>query len=289
MSKFVEDELEEMQPNKAPQAATQTATASSKQAPQVEELDAPDEGVSAKPNVNTDDVDFGDEELMKNEGLTKLLPEKGKTVRTSILDFVKPKKGYSHYINGKGTFRCLSARDAKGNITEQAACCEKLGDADLVIAALCLHYTNAPSKDGKYTIIKGEDGKAKYKEPIEWDVKWLKLSRSGYRAVSALPPEELARSWAKADDAVTVYDIDFTIGWRNAQGGGFNYNYAGKARWRTNPALVEEVKAACKPFMDGKRLTQKLGRVATLLELKAAMSGTSAEADDAQLGDLGDM
>jgi hypothetical protein len=287
---FVDDELDDVQPakaavppnaptsptpsqqrNTAPTPAAPTATARRAAAVTTEE-DVED---TAKPDITTDDVEFGDEELMKREGLMKLLPEKGKTVRASILSFVKPKKGYSHYIPQKGTFRCLSARDAKGNVLEPAVCCEKLGDADMIIAGLVLHYTNAPTTNGKYVSTKGPDGKT-LPVLLEWDIKWIKLSRSGYRAVSALPPEDM-----------TVYDIDFTIAWRNAQGGGFNYNYASKARWKLNPELAAEVEAACKPYLDGKRLVDKLGKRATLLELKAAMSGAATtDVEDASLGEM---
>ncbi len=289
MAKFVEvedvDELEGITPSKTVvpaskpvaqvMAAAQPVAVVTHKAHTAVVEDVADESKAS--SIETEDVEFGDEELMKSTGLTKLLPEKGKTVRCAILGapdgFPSPKKGFSHYIPGKGTFRCLSVRDKKGNVTEAALCCERLGEADMTIAALCLHYTNAPatgSNAGKYVATKGTP------ITIEWDIKWLKLSRSGYRAVSALPPEES-----------TVYDIDFTIAWRNAQGGGFNYNFASKSRWKMIPALVEEVKEACTPFMDGKRLSQKLGKVASLLELKAAMSGAQADnVEEAELGSI---
>lgn len=286
MGQFVEeavDELASITPTKPAVAQAQPATPAAQPTPAavpveedaVEDLDGADK---SKPTVQTEDVEFGDEDLMKKEGLQKLLPDKGKVVRAAILDFVKPKKGHNHYIESgekKGTYRCLSVRDAKGNITKQAACCDKLGDADMVIVALCVHYTNAPDKDGKYVIIK-EDGKSKYKDPMEFDIKWIKLSRSGYRTLSGLPPEEM-----------TVYDIDFTISWRNANGsGGLNYNFSNKARWKSSAAIVEQVKEAAKPYLDGKRLTQKIGKLVSLLELKAAMSGAATDTEEASLGDI---
>lgn len=294
MAKFVEevaaDELAGIVPTKPAAAATAAAPAVAKTAVPVEEAageEVEQEGTVAEKG-DIEDVEFGDEELMKDRGLHKLLPEKGtlKKVRASIIGAVKPKKGYSHWIPGKGTFACHSVRDKHGNITEAAICCtEGKEGAEMSIACLAVHYTNAPGNDGKYVIIKGEDGKARYKDPVEFDIKWVKLSRSGYATLSGLPPEELTRSWST--DTPNVYDIDFTYCWKNQQGGGFNYAYAGKARWRSDPAVQAAVMEAIKPYLDGKRLKAKLGKQATLLELKAALSGASAETtEEAELGNI---
>lgn len=291
MAKFVEevaaDELEGIVPTK-PAAATATAAAPAKAAVATEEaageeIDAPG-AVVEKGDI--EDVEFGDEELMKDRGLRKLLPEKGtlKKVRASIIGNVKPKKGYSHWIPNKGTFACHSVRDKHGNITEAAICCEGKEPAELSIACLAVHYTNAPA-DGKYVIVKGEDGKSRYQLPVEFDIKWVKLSRSGFVTLSGLPPEELTRSWST--DTPNVYDIDFTFAWKNAQGGGFNYAYAGKARWRSDPKVEAAVLEAIKPYIDGKRLKGKLGKQVTLLELKAALSGAASEStEEAELGNI---
>ncbi len=303
MAKFVEeeevaDELVGIVPTKAPavQAAVAVAAAAPKQAVVEavgEEVDTP---VPVKGDV--EDVEFGDEELMKETGLRKLLPPKGTTdkVRASIigdtiglpiLANVKPKKGYSHWIKGKGTFACHSVRDKHGNIIEEAVCCtDGKEPAELSVACLAVHYTNVP-KDGKYVIIPAKDGKpAHYKDPVAFDIKWVKLSRQGFQTLSGLPPEELARSWSQENP--NVYDIDFTFAWKNADsGGGYNYAYAGKARWRSDPKVQEAVLEAIKPYLDGKRLRSKLGKQVTLLELKAALSGASGEtSEEAELGNI---
>jgi hypothetical protein len=294
MAKFVEevtDELAGIVPTKpavetpAPQPATEVADAGEEV-----ESSAPVKGV-------VEDVEFGDEELMKETGLRKLLPPKGTTdkVRASIIGdatglpilvSVKPKKGYSHWIKGKGTFACHSVRDKHGNITEEAICCTDCKEpAELAIACLAVHYTNV-AKDGKYATVKGEDGKTRYKDPVQFDIKWVKLSRQGFQTLSGLPPEEIARPWST--DSPTVYDIDFTFAWKNAEtGGGYNYALAGKARWRSDPKVQEAVLEAIKPYLDGKKLRAKLGKQVTLLELKAALSGASAEtSEEAELGNI---
>jgi hypothetical protein len=302
MAKFVEDvvadELAGIQPTKP--AATATAAAPAKVATAAigeavgEEVDTPS---TAPVKGDVEDVEFGDEELMKETGLRKLLPPKGTTdkVRASIIGDalgnpilvnVKPKKGYSHWIKGKGTFACHSVRDKHGNIVEEAICCTDCKEpAELSVACLAVHYTNVP-KDGKYVIVKGEDGKARYKDPVAFDIKWVKLSRQGFQTLSGLPPEELARSWSNENP--TVYDIDFTFAWKNAEsGGGYNYAYAGKARWRSDPKVQAEVFEAIKPYLDGKRLKAKLGKQTTLLELKAALSGASGDTtEEAELGNI---
>src|SRR5271166_228055 len=302
MAKFVEevvaDELEGIVPTKQPAAAA-TAAAPAKTAVAVaEEVGGEEVDTPAPVKGDVEDVEFGDEELMKETGLRKLLPPKGTTdkVRASIigdvigmpiLAAVKPKKGYSHWIKGKGTFACHSVRDKHGNITEEALCCTDCSEpAELSIACLAVHYTNVP-KDGKYVIIPASEGKpARYKEPVSFDIKWVKLSRQGFQTLSGLPPEELTRSWSQENP--TVYDIDFTFAWKNAEsGGGYNYAYAGKARWRSDPKVTAEVLEAIKPYLDGKRLRAKLGKQATLLELKAALSGaTGATSEEAELGNI---
>lgn len=292
MAKFVEDTLDELAditPQVVPTTSTPAPVVATASTPVAE---AVGEEVESEPTVaekgDIEDVEFGDEELMKDRGLHKLLPEKGslKKVRASIIEAVKPKKGFSHWIPGKGTFACHSVRDKHGNVTESAVCCtEGKEAAEMSIACLAVHYTNVPGNDGKYTIFKGEDGKARYKEPVEFEIKWVKLSRSGYITLSGLPPEELTRSWS--NDTPNVYDIDFTYGWKNLQGGGFNYAYAGKARWRSDPAVVAAVQEAIKPYLDGKRLKGKLGKQVTLLELKAALSGAQSDtSEEAELGNI---
>lgn len=292
MAKFVEevvDELNAVVPVRTPAVAAvatpapvTTAVAVTADESLGEEVE---QGKAVVEKGDIEDVDFGDEELMKETGLRKLLPPKGTTdkVRASIIEVVKPKKGYMHWIKGKGTFACHSARDKHGNILEAAVCCEGIEPAEMAVACLAVHYTNVP-KDGKYVIIKGEDGKSRYKEPVEFDIKWVKLSRQGFQTLSGLPPEELARSWSTENP--TVYDIDFTFAWKNAQGGGYNYAYAGKARWRSDPAVQAAVMEAIKPYMDGKRLKGKLGKQVTLLELRAAMAGASDSSEEAELGNI---
>ena len=77
-----------------------------------DEEDEPKSKKSTKPTVidEDEDVDFGNEDLMKNPGFLERLEvkEKGIFARFTILSEVKPKKAYSHYVEGKGSFRCFT-------------------------------------------------------------------------------------------------------------------------------------------------------------------------------------
>ena len=80
-------------------------------------------------------VDFGDRELMKKTGLLeRLRPEKGKAVRFAMLtDFIKARSAFTHFIDKKGTFRCLvdklkrTKKDAGGDPEAEGYCFVGLG------------------------------------------------------------------------------------------------------------------------------------------------------------------
>jgi hypothetical protein len=229
-------------------------------------------------------VDFGDENLMaKGDGLDKIFPkEKDKIERAALLtDVVKPRSGWSHFVTNKGSFRCISKRDPRGNFDgPPAICCQKLNPdkkqaASLVIAVLALRYTNADPKTGKYK----KDPKTGQAAPIEYEIGWIKLSRSGFRKVTML---------IKEDGAATDFDLGIAL---KDSGIGFEYAViADKARFRQNPDLVAEVLEEARKYADGKLLTEKLGRKITELEFKALFASAAATAETApEVDDMSDL
>src|SRR5262249_15495079 len=135
-------------------------------------------------------VDFGDRELMKKTGLLeRLRPEKGKVVRFAMLtDFVKARMAYTHFIDKKGTYRCLADKirrtkpDAGGQPDAEGYCCKKLKeDAERLFVALVLFYKNANSEDGG--LEKGQ--------PIDWELRYVQLTHANFRAISRLIKEEV--------------------------------------------------------------------------------------------------
>lgn len=213
-----------------------------------------------------EDIGWGDEKIMsRSGGLDRLRPEKGKAVRFAIIPWIKPKKALTHFIDKKGTYRCLATEEEPG------ICCRKLAeDGQVTIVALVVHYTNAPSKDGKYR--KDEQGRV---PAIEWAIEFVQLGQTNYRDISELPPE---------GQAVTDIDIIMT---HKDSGIGYKFTLGSTAaRWRQNPALVQEVREACEKFMDGKKLSSKLGKKVTLAEMKAVLSTLVAGAEDQSLDDV---
>jgi hypothetical protein len=223
------------------------------------------------------DVDFGDEKITSySDGLEKVNPEKGKSIRFSLLtDMLKAKAAYTHYVeNGekKGSYRCL--RPTKGTLSEQPICCTKLDESYLYVVALVLLYTNADQKGGLPT--------DSAKNPIvEWKVGFVKLGRGVFRTISELVSEDAEESQDKVP--VEMLDIKMT---RLANNKFEVKRVNKKAIWRRNPELVAEVTAALTPFKDGKKLESKLGRKLDNLGYKALFASTSVKAEEADLSDV---
>lgn len=245
---------------------TPTVTAS---AATSEVEDAPTHAPAAKQTVEEFDVEFGDEKLMsRSDGLDICRPEKGKTIRFALLtNYLKAKSVHNHYIEKKGTFYCLSTPESQG------VCCQKLGESQPQIVALVLQYTNANPKTGRYD----KDSQGVF-PPIQWEIKFIRLSRSAFRRVSNLAEEE-----------GTAADIDITMCHRDS-GIGYEYNKVSPARWKRNPELVKEVDEAIKPFLtdNGKKLLSKLGKKISVLQFRAVIAGTvpSDEADMSAVDDI---
>jgi hypothetical protein len=273
------------------QAAAATAPAKTKQVAE-DELDEPTpkaaaagghKGTKGAAPAAADeddlDVEFGDDKLATRPNmLNRCRPsEKGKAVRFALLPFIKPKSAKNHFVELPGkklTARCLTP----ANSPDAGYCCAKLGeDGELHVAALVIRYTNADSKTGGYD--KGA--------VIEWEVQYVDLTRSNYRAVSHLIDEMV-----EDNPNVSVYDIDIVM--KHDPDRAFGYQFqriSQKARWKQNPQLVEEVKQAAEKFTkeDGKILKGRLGKKLTLQEWKALLSGVAAGAEEARLDDVEDL
>ena len=210
-----------------------------------------------------DDCEFGDTKLMrKTDGLDRVRPAKGDAVRFAILPGFKPKKAMNHYIDKKGTYRCLTTEEGEG------ICCKQLGTSDLHIAALVVHYTNANGKSGKYNADQTD---------TEFEIKYVYLSRTNFADISALVQE---------DERPEDFDIVMT---HRENGIGYKLSRVSKeARWRKSKAVTAEVNAAAEKFEDGVLLTKKLGKKINAIEWKQLLSTLdgSAEEDDGDNSDL---
>jgi hypothetical protein len=305
------DELDDLPINAAaatPVATAEPATATTAAPAQptvvhvVEEED--DDKAGMKPAKAAEDeedlsVDWGDKELMKRgDGLDRLRPEKGKAVRFAILgEYIKAHMSYTHFIDKKGTYRCLVDKIKRANpkrcmvckgvvVTDDANpkktctcavpspgnpdatgyCCKKLKEnSEPTIVVLVVHYKNADPTEGGL-----EKGVA-----IDWDIKYVQLTKANFQAITRLPEEEQ-----------TVNDVDIVMMHANRAFGYEFHKKSAKARWKTNPAWIAEVTEKVKPLLDGKKLDGKLGRKVTDLEMKALISSLAAGSEDAKLGDV---
>lgn len=270
MAQF-EDELEDVVP-----AKTTTTTTTKATKPTVED-EAPAKASSSKKTAPVEDEDdgmdislsFDDDKGLggKGDGLNRTRPEKGKAKRFAFISG-DLKAGKSHFVDGKGKFRCLTPAEGAH---EPGYCCEKIGkDGDMHIVALVVEYTNADPKTGKY-----EKG-----TPIEWEIGFVDMSRSNLRAIKKLPEE---------DQKVTDIDIVMTHADRAF---GYDFNkVSSKARWKQNPELVKEIEAAAQKFLrdGGKKLIGKLGKKASLMEWKQLLAGQATGAEESSIADLEDI
>lgn len=238
--------------------------------------------------VTTDDldVDWGDQDAMTvTDGLERIQPaDKNSKVRVAVIEdtICKPKMAWLHFIQKDGkkfSYRCLSKRDKKHVIIEEAECCKRLNHDDdqkaqLNFAVLAVKYTNADPKTGKYE----KDPSTGEQAPIRYELGWLKLSRSGFKSIS-----ELAMEGEK------VHDFDFTVAHRENKIGYDYKRISQKARYRTNPELLAEIQQSAKKFADGVLLSKRLGKVITAIDMKALLAGKSAAGDNKQIDNTDDL
>jgi hypothetical protein len=283
MKQFANDELDELPVASSKPTPTTTTPVSAAKA-ELEDDEVPVKS-STKTSVAPADeeevfesVEFGDQKLIsRSDGLDRIRPDKDKVVRFALLPFLKGKDGKplaligkSHFLDKvekKGTYRCAPAKD-----NETPFCCAKLDQAGMIhVVALAIHYTNADAKTGSY-----EKG-----VPVEWQIGYVDLSRSNFRSVSGLAPEDSS-----------VYDIDIVMSKKTS---GIGYEFvlrSTKAKWSLNPELAAEVEAEAQQFIKdgGKKLNSKLGRKLSLIEWRALLSGHQAgSGKEASLEDIEDL
>lgn len=223
-----------------------------------------------KPMIPTDedDVDFGNADEARRPGELELfkVPQKGTFGRFSILIHPdKPgkafmKRGYIHYVKGKGYARCLSKHDAKGAfVGAPAFCCTSGKDGEKRYIALVVRYTSIDPKTGRFLP----------NHPVEFEIQALALSRIGYSDIGML---------AADDEKVTDLDIVATP---KEDANGLKYGrISGKASYRVNAALQAAVMEAAKPFLDGREMSRKIGRTLNSMEMKLHLGITSTAGDD---------
>jgi len=284
MQQFTDDDLQDVEPIKvtpALVATTKAVVVAAKPnvtvAPVVVEEETT---VPTAPGPDDEDVEFGDEREMKfGDGLDRLqMKEKGKLARFALVS--KAKAAFVHYIEKKGTYKCLSVRDKDHNVTQEAYCCQKLGayknaaqpaGAERIFVALVFHYENSDIKKGG--LPKDASGASL---PIEWSIKWVKLTRHNYRTITELEEEN-----------VKVTDIDMVMFLVPDRAFGYGFRRINaKAVWKQIPQLVAEVEAALKPLADGKKLANKLGRSVSALEFRTVIATLAQGAEEANLGDV---
>lgn len=231
---------------------------------------APADEPVKRPPVDTEDdldCDWGDENLMRRKDpMPRIRPDKGKAVRFAILPFVKPKRAFNHYVEKKGTFRCLSTDEGEG------VCCSsgKAGNPNLSIVALAVKYTNCDPKTGKY------EGKYKVSD-TDWELGHVNLSRSNYTAINKLVEDEEREDGSHE----TVYDFDIIMTHNETTGIGYTLSRASRSpRWKKDADVAEAIESSSSEFADGKALTQRLGRKQTAIEWKAMLASLDSDGDD---------
>ena len=228
----------------------------------------------AAPVIDDDDVDLGNEDEYRRPGELETLkvPQKNTFGRFSVL--INPatgkafvKKGYIHYVQGKGYARCHSKHDAKGLFIDGPAFCCKAGkDGEKRYSILVVRYLTIDPKTGKF-----------YKDrAVEFEIQACCVSRIGYKDISSLAAE---------DELVT--DLDITATPKEETKGLKFARISGKASYRHTPALQKAVEEAMIPFLDGKELRNKIGRSLNSAEMRVHMGlGVSASDDAPGMDDL---
>ncbi len=250
-SNLEDDDLEITPPNTS---TRQTSTTTTKAAPTA---------------IDDLDVSFGDPKLMvKGDGLARFRPEKNKAIRFAFLPIEiagKPKSAKSHFIDKKGTYRCLT----KGE--DLAFCCSTGLEARTHIVAPVLRYSNADPSTGKLD----KD------VPIKWELGYIDMSQVNYRQVCSLPDEDS-----------DVYSIDLIMFHANRA---FGYEFSrisAKARWLLDGQIKAAVGQSAKRMFlhdGGKKLASRLGKTASLLEWRNLISSAANNAEDASLSDIDEL
>jgi hypothetical protein len=313
MATQFQDELDDLPVTKAAAAPVKSAATMEEEDDPKASMKKTSASASAAPAAGDDEdltVEFGDRELMKKTGLLeRLRPEKGKVVRFALLtDFVKAQMAFTHYIDKKGTYRCMVDKLKRtpihkcftcgkvaiddpqkgfkkecvcptsifGDPDAEGFCCKKLKEAsERQFVALAVYYKNAGTEDGGL-----EKGVA-----LDWEIRYVQLTQANFRAISRLIEEEVVDPSGQTRPG-TVNDMDIVMSHADKAFGYEFHKKAPRPRFRQNPELLAEVKEKLKPYLDGVKLKNRLGRTVTDLEFKALLSSLAAGSEDAKLGDV---
>lgn len=242
-----EDELDQI-PTKGSKSATTTASA-----PKANAKPAP---ASAAPS--DDEVGFGDEanqEYLKTEDFLPVVQiEKSQVARFAFVPGFKLKHAKVHYVEGQGSFRCISTKD------KQAVCCQKAGKPKDRFVGLVIRYQNADPKTGKFA---SNDTKP------EIAIEALRLSRANYRDVNEA-----------IEEGQSVYDIDLKM--RHDESRSFGYRFtriSSTPRWKM---IESELPALLEPYKDGTKLASRLGKTLNSIELTGVLTGATESDETAE-------
>jgi hypothetical protein len=250
IQQFQEDELDDVKPQTAPSSAkTQNKAAAPAPAPTP---------------IADEDADFGDEGYMKSDDfLTVIKPDKGKVIRFAFVPGFKLKHSRVHYLEGTGSFRCISPKDG----STKEICCERGGNAKDRFVGLVFVYTNADTVSGKLPtgVIP------------EVAVQAVRLSRSNYREITNQPDEDS-----------NVYAIDLIMRHDESRAFGYKFNRATPtARWRQ---VEPQAMALAEPFKtDQAKLASRLGKNLTRPELIVLLGGKGVKDAEGRSVDIDDI
>jgi len=213
--------------------------------------------------VDDDDaVDLiSDYEALKSKpGLPCILPkEQGKTVRFALVKGVKAYVKPTHFlagVNGKGCTVVCPGDDCPE--------CKKGGDhaSRRKVVALAIKYeTNG---DGKFA--------AGTTKP-SLSVGFVNLSPTAYTELSDCPSE--------GED---LYSVDFKVS-KKTNGIGWTFNRMSSPPAYLKTKMEAEVAELVAPYLDGKVLKSRLGKVVSPIEMKVLLFGSAADTS-ATLNDL---
>ena len=205
-----------------------------------------------------DEVGFGDEanqEYLKSEDFLPVIQiEKNQVARFAFAPGFKLKHAKVHYLEGHGSFRCISTKD------KQAVCCQKAGKPKDRFVGLVIRYQNADPKTGKFA---NNDTKP------EIAIEAVRLSRANYRDINEA-----------IEEGQSVYDIDLKM--RHDESRSFGYRFtriAPTPRWKM---IESELPALLEPYKDGTKLASRLGKTLNSVELTGILTGASDSDDTAE-------
>jgi hypothetical protein len=178
-------------------------------------------------------------------------------VRFAFVPNLKLKHARVHYLEGSGSFRCISSADKK------EICCDKAGQPKDRFVGLIFVYLNADKTTGKIP---------KDIAP-EVAVRAIRLSRANFREISQLPEEDS-----------NVHAIDIAMRHDDSRAFGYRFTAISRsARWRQ---IEQQAMSLVEPYKDGLKLASRLGKNLSKSELIALLGGKDAVAPMIALEEL---